>query len=279
MTDLTEEDLSGIVDRAVGRWLRVSADISFKCTGYGVEFRSAAMNLVHTGSAICDLLKNRKDLRAEDVLHLINRWNGRALAFERETARPRFKPNLDFAVELVAAGGHLVKLLSMLPCAAEPAPAAPVEHPLVAKVRAELWAPGKLPTPESVAAFVEQAVATTLAGAVPTELAAQSIVEIQKKHREALREATQKASKIDLALSGLSDAELAFLESVVVELSRAKVKYPDPRRRFAALVSEVGEVATAFLRETPERVQEEAVQVAVVAMRIATEGDPTLEKR
>jgi NTP pyrophosphatase (non-canonical NTP hydrolase) len=104
-------------------------------------------------------------------------------------------------------------------------------------------------------------------------------VEIQKKHREALREATQKASKIDLALSGLSDAELAFLESVVVELSRAKVKYPDPRRRFAALVSEVGEVATAFLRETPERVQEEAVQVAVVAMRIATEGDPTLEKR
>lgn len=43
-----------------------------------------------------------------------------------------------------------------------------------------------------------------------------------------------------------------------------------------ALTEEVGEVAKALLDESPDRVYEEAVQVAVMAMRLATEGDRSL---
>ena len=76
--DVTDEDLSGIIDRAVGRWVRQSENVSFHSTPYGSEFRSAAMNLSHTGGAICDLLKSRKPLYVNDVEHLAGRWTERA---------------------------------------------------------------------------------------------------------------------------------------------------------------------------------------------------------
>lgn len=43
-----------------------------------------------------------------------------------------------------------------------------------------------------------------------------------------------------------------------------------------ALTEEVGELAKALLDESDQRVYEEAVQVAVMALRVATEGDPSL---
>lgn len=74
-----------------------------------------------------------------------------------------------------------------------------------------------------------------------------------------------------------------FIEMVAMEVSRARAKFPDSRRSFAALVEEVGELAQALLHvlEKPgdmnrTRIREEAIQVAAMACRVATEGDSSL---
>lgn len=68
-----------------------------------------------------------------------------------------------------------------------------------------------------------------------------------------------------------------FLLDVQLEAKRARAKFPAKKQpTFTALVEEVGEVAKAFLDESPDRIYEECVQVAVMAMRCATEGDKTL---
>ena len=66
------------------------------------------------------------------------------------------------------------------------------------------------------------------------------------------------------------------------ELDKARTKFPAPNPTIAALTEEVGELAQAMLhiREGKSSnwwdVFDEAVQVAVMAMRAATEGDETL---
>jgi hypothetical protein len=64
-----------------------------------------------------------------------------------------------------------------------------------------------------------------------------------------------------------------FWKDAHEELLRARAKFPENDGLLAALVEEVGELAKAILEESDERVWEEAVQVAVVAHRIATESD------
>lgn len=77
-------------------------------------------------------------------------------------------------------------------------------------------------------------------------------------------------------------ADDAFLADVYAEVERARQKFPGPNPTIAALTEEVGELAQAMLhiREGKSadwsRVQREAVQVAVMAMRAATEGDATI---
>ncbi len=62
------------------------------------------------------------------------------------------------------------------------------------------------------------------------------------------------------------------------ELARARTKFPSNTHMLAALMEEVGELSKALLECGPmtghQHVLEEAIQVAVVAIRIATEGDP-----
>lgn len=60
---------------------------------------------------------------------------------------------------------------------------------------------------------------------------------------------------------------------VLAELSRARAKFPGKNVTFAALVEEVGELATATFEESADRVRKEAVQVAVMAMRMVLDGD------
>lgn len=73
--------------------------------------------------------------------------------------------------------------------------------------------------------------------------------------------------------------ELAFCFDVLNELvNNARIKFPRPDGTVAALAEEVGELAKAMLDESPERVYCEAVQVAVVALRVALEGDPSLDR-
>lgn len=64
-----------------------------------------------------------------------------------------------------------------------------------------------------------------------------------------------------------------FLEKVQIEVGHARAKFPDADMVNAALVEEVGELSTALMCEPWTNVVAEAVQVAAMACRLATEGD------
>lgn len=67
--------------------------------------------------------------------------------------------------------------------------------------------------------------------------------------------------------------ERALADKILAELVRARAKFPGKNVTFAALVEEVGELATATFEESADRVEKEAVQVAVMAMRMVLDGD------
>jgi hypothetical protein len=69
------------------------------------------------------------------------------------------------------------------------------------------------------------------------------------------------------------DHERILTEEILTELSRARAKFPGKNVTFAALVEEVGELAKATFEESAARVRKEAVQVAVMAMRMVLDGD------
>jgi NTP pyrophosphatase (non-canonical NTP hydrolase) len=74
-----------------------------------------------------------------------------------------------------------------------------------------------------------------------------------------------------------------FIGDVFAELDRARKKFPSATASTVALMEEVGELAQAMLKYSAgkwphSRVREEAVQVAVMAMRVALEGDESLAK-
>lgn len=73
-------------------------------------------------------------------------------------------------------------------------------------------------------------------------------------------------------------AENLFLDDVRTELFRARRKFPKPDGCMLALAEEVGELAKALSDEPAENVYAEAVQVAAMALRVAIEGDPTLDE-
>lgn len=64
--------------------------------------------------------------------------------------------------------------------------------------------------------------------------------------------------------------------AIQCELRRAREKFPSADGSLAALTEEVGELAKAVLDESRDRIVEEAIQVAVMAIRVAIDGDPTL---
>jgi hypothetical protein len=63
-------------------------------------------------------------------------------------------------------------------------------------------------------------------------------------------------------------------DDIGAEVIRARQKFPGNRHLLAALVEEVGELSQAYLqRQGSQRIREEAMQVACVAIRIMEEGD------
>ena len=68
------------------------------------------------------------------------------------------------------------------------------------------------------------------------------------------------------------------LYDVQNEIFRARKKFPTNDLLMVALTEEVGELAKALVDEPKDRVYEEAIQVACVAIRIATEGDSTVDE-
>lgn len=67
-----------------------------------------------------------------------------------------------------------------------------------------------------------------------------------------------------------------FLVRVSSEVKRAREKFPNPAGLMTALTEEVGELAKACLDEDMLSIHDEAMQVAAMAVRMATEGDPSL---
>ncbi len=65
---------------------------------------------------------------------------------------------------------------------------------------------------------------------------------------------------------------------ILAELRRARAKFPGRNVTMLALMEEVGELAKATFEESRERVREEAVQVATMAMRVVLDGDSTLDE-
>lgn len=81
-----------------------------------------------------------------------------------------------------------------------------------------------------------------------------------------------------------------FIQHVRDEVVKAREKFPDSNKMLAAMTEEVGEVAQALLKLTEDgklsrsemnerlhNVYKEAVQVATTAMRLAVEGDPSMD--
>lgn len=68
-----------------------------------------------------------------------------------------------------------------------------------------------------------------------------------------------------------------FLSAIHTEVLRARKLFPKPDGLMTALTEETGEVAKAILDEPWPSVVQECIQTAAMAMRLATEGDPTLD--
>lgn len=76
----------------------------------------------------------------------------------------------------------------------------------------------------------------------------------------------------------IGEADVALSQEILHELIRARTKFPGKNVTFAALVEEVGELATATFEEPRANVRKEAVQVAVMAMRMVLDGDHTFDQ-
>lgn len=80
------------------------------------------------------------------------------------------------------------------------------------------------------------------------------------------------------AAKGIVPVDVGTLTAEVLdELTKARSKFPGKNVTFLALTEEVGELATAMFEESRQRVREEAIQVAVMAMRVVLDGDHTVE--
>lgn len=69
-----------------------------------------------------------------------------------------------------------------------------------------------------------------------------------------------------------------FLGKVLREYENALDLFPSHSLNTIALMEEVGEPARALLDETKERIVEEAIQVAALAMKIALHGDDSVDR-
>jgi len=137
--------------------------------------------------------------------------------------------------------------------------------------------------------FVSEAVGEAVeeAEVAAAEGHAKALAVIESDHERFLEKATAKAYESGwddgcralkaIRLSTEDHRVLDALADIAAELERARKKFPGKNVTFAALVEEVGELATALFSEPRADVEKEAVQVAVMAMRIILDGDHTFD--
>lgn len=70
--------------------------------------------------------------------------------------------------------------------------------------------------------------------------------------------------------------ENQLIIEILAELKRARTKFPGDNVTTLAMAEEAGELATAVFEEPRANVRKEAVQTAVMAMRVILDGDATL---
>ncbi|MBS7810503.1 hypothetical protein [Roseococcus pinisoli] len=75
-----------------------------------------------------------------------------------------------------------------------------------------------------------------------------------------------------------SDPTERFIRDMAAELRRARAKFPGDRIMTIALAEEFGELCKAMLEESAEAVWKEAVQTAVMAARVAIDGDSSVDE-
>ena len=115
-------------------------------------------------------------------------------------------------------------------------------------------------------------------------LAISAITDIREAEadiKDALRQlqaAIQSARALpELQPAAQVDPTTIFLEAVAAELRRARQKFPGDRIMTIALAEEFGELAKAMLDECGPAVWKEAVQTAVMAGRVAIDGDSSVD--
>lgn len=71
--------------------------------------------------------------------------------------------------------------------------------------------------------------------------------------------------------------ETEFMQEVLAEVKRARAAFPSNEHVAHALTEEAGEAIKALMDEGTDAVVAECVQAAAMALRVALEGDPTLD--
>jgi|GEM_PF-6613985 len=113
-------------------------------------------------------------------------------------------------------------------------------------------------------------------GADPKVLAEAAEAPIRKARGEALELGVRALESKTAPQPEQSGPIEEFLTEVRAELIRARTKFPGDRIMTIALAEEFGELCKAVLDESAANVRKEAVQTAVMAARVALDGDSSV---
>lgn len=97
------------------------------------------------------------------------------------------------------------------------------------------------------------------------------------RHIKAIRKRWEQRVPATAETGGEDRSAADLLLEIDAELKRARAKFSGDNVTTLALVEEVGELAKATFEERRARVRQEAVQVAVMAMRVVLDGDQSLD--
>jgi len=96
---------------------------------------------------------------------------------------------------------------------------------------------------------------------------------IAERPREAIVVLLYEIDRLNHSRGDIGKALMAVRDEILSAIEQ----YPYPDGLMCALTEEVGELARAMMSEPRDNIRSEAIQVAATAIRIAMDGDPTLD--